>query len=65
MRFDDDYECVAVFISASQDFDGSLHVVYDKVEWSNDPRHLATTGNSAFHVPGEAVVSIEEMKAST
>jgi hypothetical protein len=62
MRFDDDHECIATLLSASQDMDGSLHLVYDKVEWANDPRELATAKDSTVYAEGEALVSIEEVE---
>jgi hypothetical protein len=63
MRFDDDLECIATFLNASQDMDGSLHLVYDRVEWANDPRELATAKDSTVYAEGESLVSIEEMKS--
>jgi hypothetical protein len=61
MRFDDDVECIATLLNASQDMDGSLHLVYDKVEWANDPRELATAKDSTVYAEGESLVSIEEV----
>ena len=62
MRFDDDHECIATLLSASQDdMDGSLHLVYDRVEWANDPRELATAKDSTVYAEGESLVSIEEI----
>jgi hypothetical protein len=63
MRFDDDLECIATFLNASQDMDGSLHLVYNRVEWANDPRELATAKDSTVYAEGESLVSIEEMKS--
>jgi hypothetical protein len=64
MRFDDDIECVATLLSVSQDFDGSLHLVYDKVEWANDPRELATAKGATVYAEGEGLVSIEEFSST-
>ena len=64
MRFDDGYECVATLVSATQDMDGSLHLVYEKVEWASDDRHLAYGGNTALYTPGEMLLSIEEAIAT-
>ena len=58
MRFDDDHEVVATLLSASEDFDGSQHLVYDRVEWANDPRELATAKDSAVYAEGESLVSV-------
>jgi small nuclear ribonucleoprotein (snRNP)-like protein len=63
MRLDDGCEYIATFLSASQDTDGSLHLVYDRVEWANDPRELATAKDSTVYAEGESLVSIEEMKS--
>jgi hypothetical protein len=59
MRFDDDMECIATLVSANQDVDGSLHLVYDGVEWANDPRELATAKDSTVYAEGESLVSID------
>jgi hypothetical protein len=54
MRFDDDFEYIATLVSASQDFDGSLHLVYDKVEWANNPIDLASSTDAAVYAEGES-----------
>jgi small nuclear ribonucleoprotein (snRNP)-like protein len=61
MRFDDGYEYVATLLSATQDMDGSLHLVYEKVEWINDPSILENLKNKALYSEGEALASIEEV----
>jgi hypothetical protein len=65
MRFDDDHECVAMLLSATQDMDGSIHLVYDRVEWANDPRDLATAKDSTVYAEGESLISIEEVSADS
>jgi hypothetical protein len=65
MRFDDDHECIATLLLASQDMDGSLHLVYEKVEWANDPRDLAIAKDSAVYAKGESLISIEEVPADS
>jgi hypothetical protein len=60
MRFDDDFECVATLHSATQDMDGSLHLIYDKVEWASDPSTLEGLRDKNLYAPGESLVSIEE-----
>ena len=59
MRFDDDHEVVATLLSATEDFDGSQHLVYDRVEWANDPREWATAKDSTVYAEGESLLSIE------
>jgi hypothetical protein len=61
MRFDDGHECIATLLSASQDLDGSLHLIYDKVEWANDPCKLDNLKNKTLYSEGETLVSIEEV----
>jgi hypothetical protein len=61
MRFDVGCEYIATFLSASQDTDGSLHLVYDRVEWANDPRELATAKDSTVYAEGESLLSIERV----
>ena len=63
MRFDDGYEYIATLLSASQDMDGSLHVVYDKVEWANDPTALERLTGLVLNAEGESLVSIDETKS--
>jgi hypothetical protein len=63
MRFDDDIEIIATILSASQDIDGSLHLIYDKVEWSSNPLEPTGGANSAMYAEGESLVSIDEMKS--
>jgi hypothetical protein len=41
--------------------DGSLHLVYEKVEWINDPSILENLKNKALYSEGEALASIEEV----
>jgi hypothetical protein len=65
MRFDDDLECIATLLNASQDMDGSLHLVYGRVEWANDPRELATAKDSTVYAEGESLLSIEEVTPGT
>jgi hypothetical protein len=61
MRFDNDFECIATLISASQDMDGSLHLVYDKVEWANDAAAIERLKGLALYTEGEHLLSIEEV----
>lgn len=58
MTFDDDHEVIATLLSASQDLDGSLHLVYDRVIWANDPREFATAQGSTCYAEGESLTSI-------
>lgn len=55
MVFSDGQQVIATLVSATTDFDGSRHLIYDKVEWSALP-HI-DRGNSAYYVPGEVLVS--------
>jgi len=59
MCFDDGLETVAWLHSAVEDMDGSLHLIYDRVEWANDPREFATAKDSTIYAEGESLVSIE------
>jgi hypothetical protein len=60
MCFDDGVELIAQLVSATQDMDGSLHLVYDNVEWANDTQTLANMQGKALYSPGESLVSIDE-----
>jgi hypothetical protein len=43
--------------------DGSLHVVYDRVEWANDPTALERLTGLVLYADGESLVSIDETKS--
>lgn len=60
MCFDDGHEVIGRLLSATEDTDGSHHLVYDSVEWANDPRELATSLDSTVYAEGESLISIEE-----
>ncbi len=59
MCFDDGHEVVARLLSVTEDMDGSRHLIYDQVEWANDPRELATAKDSTVYAEGESLVSLE------
>jgi hypothetical protein len=59
MKFDDDHEVIARLLSATEDIDGSHHLIYDNVEWANDPREMASAKDSTVYAEGESLVSIE------
>jgi hypothetical protein len=61
MRFDDGIEIIARLLSATEDLDGSQHLIYDRVEWSNDPRELATAKDSTAYAEAESLVAIEKV----
>jgi hypothetical protein len=63
LRFDDGYECIATLLSATQDMDGSLHLVYDRVEWEAGSRAMTHSQDATFYSLGEALVTIDEMAA--
>jgi hypothetical protein len=60
MRFDDGHEVIAHLLSAVEDMDGSRHLIYDRVEWANHPRELATAKDSTVYAEGESLIFIEE-----
>ena len=61
MHFDDGHEVVATLLSATRDFDGSLHLVYGRVEWANDPREMASGKDATVYAEGESLVSISNV----
>ncbi len=61
MRFDNGYECIATLLYATQDMDGSVHLIYDEVAWTSDPRETARAKDAAFHIEGERLIHIEEI----
>ena len=64
MCFDDGIELVALLSNVSQDMDGSLHLVYEKVEWASDTEALIHMHGKALYSRGESLVSIEEIPAA-
>lgn len=69
MKFDDDHEVIARLLSATEDIDGSHHLIYDQVggdnvEWANDPREMATAKDSTVYAEGESLVSIEDAEGN-
>lgn len=59
MRFDDAHEVIARLLSATEDIDGNHHLIYDQVEWANDPHEMASAKDSTVYAEGESLVSIE------
>jgi hypothetical protein len=59
MVFDDGGEVVATLLFATEDLDGSQHLIYDRVEWTNDASELVTAPNATLHAEGDVLVSIE------
>ena len=59
MHFQDDggVETVATLLSATEDFDGSQHLIYDRVESGNE---LKMPGK-VFHADAKLLLSIEPM----
>jgi hypothetical protein len=60
MRFDDDHEVIAHLLSAIEDMDGSHHLVYERVEWANDPGEIARAEGATVYAEGESLMSIED-----
>jgi hypothetical protein len=63
MNFDDGHEVIARLLSATEDIDGSHHLIYDLVEWANGPRELASAAGSTVYAEGESLISIEDIGA--
>jgi hypothetical protein len=60
MVFDDGLEVIARLLSTTEDMDGEQHLIYDHVEWANDPRELATAKDSTVYAEAESLVAIEK-----
>jgi hypothetical protein len=58
MHFDGGHEVVATLLFATEDLDGSQHLIYDQVERSTNPRDLPVEKDCAFHAEGEFFLSI-------
>jgi hypothetical protein len=59
MHFDGRHEVVATLLFATEDLDGSQHLIYDQVERSTNPRDFPVEKDCAFHAEGEFLLSIE------
>ncbi len=59
MRFDDGHEVIALLLSATEDFDGSRHLIYDAVEWANQNETYGGGPGTCYYARGETLVSIE------
>jgi hypothetical protein len=55
MTFSDGQVLIATLLSVTSDFDGSRHLVYDKVEWSALSHPESTSG--ACYAAGEQLLS--------
>ena len=60
MRFDDDCEAIAFLLSVTEDTGGSMHLIYNNVEWASDPRDLFDAQDATVYAEGESLISIEE-----
>ena len=63
MCFDDGVEVIARLLSATEDTDGSQHLIYDHVEWANDPCELATAKDSTVYAEADSLVAIEKCRS--
>jgi hypothetical protein len=61
MCFEDGIEVIATFHSATRDMDGSTHLIYEKTEWSNDPKVYATAQDKVLYAADESLRAIEEV----
>ena len=59
MRFDDGHEVVAVLLSATEDMDGSQHLIYDAVEWTNQAETYGGGSGTCYYAPANTLVRIE------
>jgi len=57
--FDHGLETAATLLFATEDMDGSQHLIFDRVEWTNGSRDFAAAKHSTLCAPGETLVSIE------
>ena len=60
MCFTDGHQVVALLLSATEDLDGSLHLVYDSVQWTNQPGVTYGGGpGTAYYAQADTLLSIE------
>ncbi len=58
MRFDDGHEVVALLLSATEDLDGSQHLIYDAVEWTNEAETYGGGLGTCYYADAGTLVSI-------
>lgn len=59
MRFDDEHEVIALLLSATTDCDGSRHLIYDAVEWTNEAQTYDGGAGSCYYADAKTLVSIQ------
>ncbi len=59
MRFDDGHEVVATLLSAITDIDGSQHLIYDAVEWTNQAETYGGSVGTCYYAEAATLTSIE------
>ena len=59
MHFDDGHQVIALLLSATQDGDGSRHLVYDAVEWANQADTYGGGRGTCYYADAATLVSIE------
>ncbi len=64
MCFTDGNQIVARLLSATEDIEGFHHLIYDSVEWANDPDELARSAGATSYAEGETLESIDEAAAA-
>ena len=66
MRFDDGHEVVARLLSATEDLDGSQHLIYDAVEWTNQADPYGGGPGTGYYAGAETLVEpAKEPRAGT
>ena len=59
MRFDDDHKVIARLLSADAEADGSQHLLYDDVEWTNQADTYGAGTGTCYYADAGTLVSIE------
>ena len=58
MCFIDGHEVIAVLLSATTDTDGSKHLIYDAVEWTNEAETYGGGRGTCYYADATSLVSI-------
>ena len=59
MSFDDGHRVIARLLSADADADGSQHLLYDAVEWTNQADTYGAGPGTCYYAHAGTLVSIE------
>ena len=58
LHFNDGHQVIAVLLSATTDADGSQHLIYDAVEWTNEAETYGGGRGTSYYANAGTLVSV-------